>query len=324
MRNKSSREGKARKITDCARNSILLAVLLVALALLVLPATSQTGWEQATADKLARFLPTPVEGLTAAFPWDSKDFNKVEPLYWGGWSRDEIPYDPDYAPAGVVQHWRIADPKFLEQVKRAEKESADSQAAMMRGEAPVQEDPGMERKLQELEKKMERATEADNMAEVMRLQKEFQKISASASQQSSRVVETVDRPKKLKEVARELRMVIEANLMPRGADVWSAEVKSKSGNRRNPVPPAATIQSYPVGRNPQSLNGGISYTIYLGPPGIDAGQPGGGPYMRKEVKALFVMVEVKTDPEHQTADEALALGMLEKVDYTGLTKLLVP
>src|SRR5574337_831409 len=162
------------------------------------------------------------------------------------------------------------------------------------------------------------------MAEVMRLQKEYQKISAPASQQSSKVVETAERPKKLQERARELRMVIQANLMPRGAEVWIPAAAGPGKKKGTVEPPAATIQSYPVGRNPTSLNGGVSYTIYLKSPDYHMTSSDTGPHMRKEVKALFVMVEVKTDPEHQAADEALALKMLEKVDYAALSKVLVP
>lgn len=305
------------------KNWIFPVAFLAAGTLLVSPGSAQNAWEKATADKLARFLPGPVEGLTQQFPWDSKGFNKLELLIRGGWFGDEIPYEPDYAPAGVIQHWRIADPKLLEQVKKAEKEASASQAAMMRGEAPVKEDPGMERKLQELDNKMQKASEAGDMAEFMRLQKEYQRISAPASEQSIKTVEIGERPGHLKESARELRVVIAANLMPRGAEIWSAEVKSKGENKRNPVPPAATIQGYPVGRNLHSLNGGISYAIYLGPPGLKASSET-GPHLRKEVKALFVMVEVKTDSEHQAADEALALKMLEKVDCASLVKMLAP
>lgn len=312
------------KRTNIMKNSIFAVISLAVGALLVLPGSAQDAWEKATADKLDRFLPGLVSGLSQQFPWDAKDFNKPEPLSSGYWFGSEITIEqPDYAPAGVIQHWRIADAKLLEEVKKAEKEAAAAQAAMMRGEAPVKEDPGMERKLQELENKMQKASEAGDTAEILRLQKEYQRISAPASEQSKKTGEIADRPGQLKKTVRELRVVITANLAPSGAEIWSAEVKSKSGNKANPVPPAATIQGYPVGRNPRSLNGGVSYTIRLGPPGINTG-PGTGPHMRKEVKALFVMVEVQSDSEHQTADEALALKTLEKVDYAGLLKLLVP
>lgn len=311
------------KTKNFTQTWFFLVVFLAAGGLPVLAGSAPTAWEKATADKLIRFLPGPIQGLTQQFPWDPKDFNKPRLVDgFGGWLREEIPYDPDYAPVGVIQHWRIADPRLLDQVKKAEKDATASQATMMKGdEIPNKGEQEMERKLDEWQQKMDKAVEAGNMAEIQRLQKEYERIAAPALERNKKMVESRDRPRQLKESARELCVVIQANLMPKRAEIWRAKGKGKV--QKTPMVPSATIKGYPVGRNQYDGNRAVSFSIYLGPADLKVTSDA-GPHMRQEVKAIFIMAEVRTNPENQAADEALALKMLEKVDYASLSKLIAP
>lgn len=308
------------------RTGLFPLVLLAAGLLPVHAGSAPTAWEKAVADKFIRFLPGTVQGLTKQFPWDPKDFNKPGPVGgFGGWSREEIPYDPEYAPAGVNQRWRVADPRLVEQVKKAEKDAGAMRDDIKKGEKRTSsEDKERERKLDEWQRKMDKAADEGNMAEIQRLQKEYQKIAAPFLDENKQMQEREDRPGQLKKSARELRVVIQANLMPKGADIWSEKTgKGKTKAPKSAALPAATIKGYPVGRNQYDGDCGVSFSIVLASPGFTATSDA-GPRMRQQVKAIYIMAEVRTNPENREADEALALKMLEKVDYAGLAKLLSP
>lgn len=289
----------AERTTMCKQIVLLAAAELMLMG----PAWAQQNpvrWGDATAEKMAHFLPAPTAGFAPRTPWGRQTDNQVVVRSGGTVTLQ-------YQDAAAEQLWFFDDPALFQQVAAAQKERADlDQAHWEDLKSHAEERNALQKQAQDLLKKQQT--------------KEFQalmeKIKAADAPYEAKKKELDDRVGKLEKRSRKLRVSILANSTP------DAEIGPTAK-------PGGSLAGRPLYQANASASGYappefISMAVYLGPPGF-RNSTARSPELK--VKCILVRVEVSSDaphPETIKADEDVARRMLEKVDYAGLAKLLQP
>lgn len=241
---------------------------------------------KAVSEKLLPFLPAPTAELTERMAWDSQDFNRVASIW--GWGEAG---GSGFLPVSVLRRWRFADPALVQQVAVAQTDVEEEYNRVTVQWRALE--PRMKEKMQRIEElsRQGKYEEAIKLAE--NPDPEEEKLKAKQNELESRVPD-------LKARVRTLEFFIRVN-------------EAQPSER-----PAGNLKGFPLYRRGSERD--IWLSVYLGPPGFKAPP---GP-VRTEVKSILVRAWVNSRPETVKADETVARQMLEKVDYTGLAKLLQP
>jgi len=285
------------------RTTMYKQIVLLAAAQLMLtgPAWAQQNpvqWGDATAEKMAHFLPEQAAGLVSRTPWGRQTDNQVVVRSGGTVTLQ-------YQDAAAEQLWSFDDPALFQQVAAAQKERADlDQARWEDLKSHAEERNALQKQAQDLLKK--------------RQTKEFQalmeKVKAADAPYEARKKELDDSMSKLQQRGRRMQVGILVNSTP----------YDEIGPTAKPV---GSLAGYPLYHANARASGSvppefIGMAVYLGPQGFR------NPSARNpelKVKCILVRVEVLSDAPHSEtikADASVAREMLEKVDYAGLAKLL--
>jgi hypothetical protein len=255
-------------------------------------------WGDATAEKMAHFLPAPTAGFAPRTPWGRQSDNQVVVRSGGTVTLQ-------YQDAAAEQLWFFDDPALFQQVAAAQKERADlDQAHWEDVKSHAAERQALAKQAMDLAKAGQRKESQALM----------EKIKAADGPYEAKKKELDDRVGKLQERGRKLLVSILANGTP----------YDEIGPTANP---SGSLAGYPLYQANARASGNappeiISMAVYLGPPGFRI-QSAKNPELK--VKCILVRVKVWSDaphPETIKADEDVARQMLEKVDYAGLAKLL--
>jgi len=280
-----------------------IALLAAAQFMLTGPAWAQQNpvqWGDATAEKMAHFLPEPAAGLVSRTPWGRQTDNQVV-VRSGGTATQQ------YQDAAAERLWFFDDPALFQQVAAAQKERADlDQAHWEDVKSHLVERNALQRQAQDLLKKGQT--------------KEFQalmaKTKAADAPYEAKKKELDNHVGKLQERGRKLLVSILANYTPYDEIRPTAKPVGSLAGR-----PLYQANASASGNSPPEF---ISMAVYLGPPGFRNSTARNA---ELKVKCILVRMEVSSyapHPETIKADESVVRQMLEKVDYAGLAKLLQP